>query len=62
MSDLRDDLQSIDGVGEATAEKIMAVLEDHDTGSDPYVEQAITAADAGNDHKALTYLQRAGGE
>lgn len=29
---LRDDLQAIDGVGEATADKIMAVVEEHSGG------------------------------
>jgi len=42
--DLRDDLTSIDGVGDATADKIMAVLNDHDTGTDPYIAKAKQAA------------------
>lgn len=32
---LKEDLQEIDGVGEATADAIMGVLEDHSTGVDP---------------------------
>ena len=60
--DLRDDLKSIDGVGDATADEILAVLDDHDTGTDPYVEKAKGAAAAGNDRQAAVYLRRATGD
>lgn len=40
---LNEDLQEIDGVGEATADKIMAVVADHDTdsGIDPAEVQRV---------------------
>ena len=64
MSDLRDDLTAIDGVGDATADKILDVLADHDTGgSDPLLDKARQAARQGDERKAAMYLRRAeGGE
>jgi len=59
MSDLRDDLETIDGVGSATADKILAVLEDHDTETDPYVKKAKRAADMNDYRSAGVYLKRA---
>jgi|APHM01.1.fsa_nt_gi hypothetical protein len=60
MSDLYEDLQDIDGVGEATAHKIYDVLEaqepEYDTG---YMDKARQAAKAGNYHTAGIYLRRA---
>ena len=62
--DLRDDLTAIDGVGDATADKILDVLADHDTGgSDPLLAKAIDAAHEGDDRDAAIFLRRAeGGE
>lgn len=58
--DLKADLQDIDGVGEATAEKILDVLADHGVGErSRYLEKALDAADAGNDREAALYLRRA---
>lgn len=57
--DLQADLEAIDGVGEATAEKILTVLADHDTDSDPYVAKAREAAREGDDREAAVYLRRA---
>lgn len=58
--DLKADLQDIDGVGEATADKILDVLADHDTGErSRYLEKALDAADAGDDREAALYLRRA---
>jgi len=63
MSDLRDDLTDIDGVGPATADKILDVLEAHDTGdTDPLLERAKAAAERGDDRDAAVYLRRAGGD
>jgi len=60
-NDLRDDLEAIDGVGSATADKILDVLNDHSAGSSPYVEKAKDAAKQGDYRAAGIYLQRAGG-
>ena len=60
MTDLRDDLTAIDGVGDATADKILDVLADHDTGvSDPLLDKARQ----GDERKAAIFLRRSeGGE
>ena len=59
MSDLRDDLTAIDGVGDATADKILDVLADHDTGeSDPLLDKAREAARQGDERKAAIFLRR----
>jgi len=60
MSDLRDDLEAIDGVGPATAGKILDVLEAHDTPDDPLLERAKAAAARGDDRDAAVYLRRMG--
>ena len=57
--DLRDDLTAIDGVGDATADKILNVLADHDTGgSDPLLDKARQAARQGDERKAAIFLRR----
>ena len=57
--DLRDDLTAIDGVGDATADKILDVLADHDTEeSDPLLDKAREAARQGDERKAAIFLQR----
>jgi len=59
MSDLRDDLTDIDGVGPATADKILDVLDAHDTGeTDPLLERATAAAERGDDRDAAVFLRR----
>ena len=61
MSDLKADLMKLHGIGEAKADDIMDVLDDHDTGdSDPLLEKARKAAEQGDDRKAAIYLRRAG--
>lgn len=55
---LKDDLQEIDGVGEATADKIMDVLEDHGTTEGPWLSRAYEALENGDEAEALTYLKR----
>jgi endonuclease III-like uncharacterized protein len=63
MSDLRDDLTDIRGVGESTADTILDVLDDHTTErDDAYLEKALAAAEDGNDRAAVVYLKRWGGE
>jgi len=59
MSDLHDDLTDIQGVGDATADKILDVLDDHDAGDDPYLEKAKKAAAMNDDRSAAVYLRRA---
>ena len=57
--DLRDDLTAIDGVGDATADKILDVLANHDTGeSDPLLDKAREAARQGDERKAAIFLRR----
>ena len=59
MSDLRDDLTAIDGVGDATADKILDVLSDHDTGeSGSLLDKAREAARQGDERKAAIFLRR----
>ena len=59
MSDLREDLTTIDGVGDATADKILDVIADHDTGaSDPLLDKARQAARQGDERKAAIFLRR----
>ena len=59
MSDLRDDLTAIDGVGDATADAILDVLADHDTGaSDPLLMKAREAARQGDERMAAIFLRR----
>lgn len=61
MSDeLKSDLTDISGVGDATADKIMSVLDDHDTsgGDSRLLEKAREAAARGDDHKAAVWLRR----
>jgi len=61
MSDLKDELQTVEGVGPATADKILDVLEAHDTGeTDPLLERAQAAAKRGNDRDAAVFLRRMG--
>jgi len=57
MSDLKQDLMQIKGVGEATAESILETLETHDT-SDPLLNSAIKAAENRDDRQAAIFLRR----
>ena len=60
MSDaLRDDLTDIDGVGDAIADSILAVLDDHGaTDTDGYLAKAKSAAERGDYREAAVYLNR----
>jgi len=63
MSDLRDDLTDIRGIGDAKADAILDVLDDHTTErDDAYLEKALSAAQDGNDRAAVVYLKRWGQE
>lgn len=58
MSDLKEELKTVSGVGEATADAIMDVLSDHDTGDTPdEVHQALDYLDADRPGYAAKYLQ-----
>lgn len=61
MSDLSDDLQDIDGVGEVTAENIIEVLEDADTNDAvaENVEAAYEYYEAGQESYAGKFIKRA---
>jgi hypothetical protein len=59
MSDLHDDLTDIQGVGDATADKILDVIQDHDQEYRPILLKAFEAADRGDDREAAMYLRRA---
>jgi hypothetical protein len=60
MSDLKDDLMEIRGIGESTADAVLDVLQDHDTGGGEsrLLEKARAAAERGDDHKAGVWLRR----
>lgn len=63
MSDLYDDLLSIDGVGEKTAHKVQEVYAEHGYGEpsdelEQNLRQALDYYDAGNYEYAGKYLQR----
>lgn len=57
MSDLETNLQAIDGVGEATAEKIMAVLEEY-TETPEEIQKAYEYAQEGKADMAASYLNK----
>lgn len=64
-NDLRSDLQEIQGVGEATADSIIEILDEGGylgESKNPYVEKALEAAERGGDREAAVYLRRAGGD
>ena len=64
MSDLHDELTDIQGVGDATADKVLEIVGEYDTAdTDPLLAKAIDAAHEGDDRDAAMYLRRAeGGE
>lgn len=60
MADLREELQTINGVGEATADAILDVLDEY--GSDDLtglIEQAYDYHEAGQHEYARKYVRRA---
>jgi len=61
MSDLYDELTEIDGVGDATAEKILAVIDAYSTsgGVEDNVRQAYDYWQSGKPGYAGKYLKRA---
>ena len=59
MSDLHDELTDIQGVGDATADKVLALVGECDTGDmDPLLAKAIDAAHEGDERDAAMYLRR----
>jgi len=54
---LKDDLLAIDGVGEATADKILAVVEEHQGTEN--LQEAIAYLDAGRPDYAQKYIKKA---
>ena len=59
MSDLHDELTDIQGVGDATADKVLEIVGEYDTGgTDPLLQKAIDAAHEGDDRDAAMYLRR----
>ena len=57
MSDLKNELQTIDGVGEKTAEKIVEVVDEHgDSDLPEAVYSAFEHAEDGNARMAASYL------
>jgi len=58
MSDLKDELQTVEGVGPATADKILDVIQDHDQEYRPLLLKAFEAAERGDDRDAAVYLRR----
>ena len=61
MSDLHEALTDIQGVEDATADKVLVLVGEYDTGDpDPLLEKAREAAEQGDDRKAAIYLRRAG--
>jgi len=58
MSDLKAELQEIQGVGEATAESVIEVLEEFGGYNDPYLDKALAAAEDENHRQASIYLRR----
>lgn len=62
MSDnLRDDLEAIEGVGEATTDAVLDVIEEYDQKRRPYLLKAFEAAERSDDRQAAVYLRRASG-
>jgi hypothetical protein len=58
-SDLKDDLTDLRGVGDATAESILEVLDDHDSDQGSrYLQKAMAAAEDGDDRRAGVFLRR----
>lgn len=57
--DLREALQDIDGIGPATADKVLETLADHGAGGVPgEVGEALAYLDAGRPGYAAKYLRR----
>lgn len=56
--DLHDALTDLQGVGDATAEKIADVVAEYDTPQSPLLERAVDAAQAGDDREAAIFLRR----
>jgi len=62
MTDLKDALVDIDGVGEKTAEKIMGVVSNYADKDTELLAKAREAAQEGDDRTAAIFLRRATGD
>ena len=59
MSDLHEALTDIQGVGDATGDKVLEIVGEYDTGeSDPLLDKAREAARQGDERKAAIFLRR----
>jgi len=58
--DLQADLETIDGVGESTSEKCIAIIQEYDVEPPRELEKAIERAQEGNDRSAAIWLRRVG--
>ena len=57
---LKDELETIDGVGPQTAGKVLEIVDAQDTGlNQGYLDKAIQAAEAKDYNTAGIYLRRA---
>jgi len=57
-NDLQADLETIDGVGESTSEKCIAIIKEYDVEPPRELGKAIERAQAGNDRSAAIWLRR----
>ena len=56
---MRDELEAIDGVGSATADSILEVVEEETTEeSNEWLDKAYEALEEGDESRALVYLKR----
>jgi len=55
---LEDKFKDVDGVGDATADELLSIINEHEFDQPPLVKKAIDAAEAGDDRQAAIFLQR----
>ena len=58
MSELKEELKTVQGVGEATATEIIDIVGEHTDEPDNWLERAYSALESGDEEAALTYLKR----
>ena len=57
---LEEKFMDVDGVGEATTEELLDIVNGHRFTYPAYIKKARKAAEQGDDRKAAIYLRRAG--
>ena len=62
MSELKEQLTDLHGVGESTAEDIIDIVDEHTDEPNGWLERAYSALEAGDEQAALTYLKRSNNE